>query len=269
MDIYAIRKNKCAGVYTNKDIFEYIKEREHKCSIRIFDSKDEKEALKWAGVSQIDDVPSLLKMDLEFNNLLNSAKCNTKCQGSESGLSKTEFEGALHRTKGLSKKVEIKKDLDCSEESKKVDENKNFHLDKVIEELGKIYSTLLIRTENFGDIYYLNDLWYYEKPWDVEYNYSDEELIQYGYIEFKRNTEVVCFGDYLKVYNYYTTKNAESIIASDIFDKCNEFIVLNKDEIRGIVPMSNILMQWDVSGELNNFNSNDEKSERLKKIIKR
>lgn len=271
MDIYAIRKNKCAGVYTSKEVFEFIKDKEHKCSIRIFDKREEKEALKWAGVKKIDDIPSMLKADIEFNKILNNTdKKETKNGATEKNIESVISDNSvgLHRTKGLTQTFLDVNESPKDKRSASTEQNKTncSAIEDIIENLKDKYETIMIRTKSFGDLFFLSDFWYYEKNWDIEYAYSNKELLEYGFIKYKLNTELVSQGNYIRLYNYYTSKKRDSILANDIVSVCNELIILNENDICGLVPIDNFLMQWDVDGELMNFNSKDDKSDTIRKL---
>lgn len=274
MQIYAIRKNRCAGVYTSRDVFEFIKDKEHKCSIRIFDKCEEKEALKWAGVKKVDDIPSMLKADIEFNKILNNAdKKEIKSSVTEKNIESVIKDNSvsLHRTKGLTQTTLDVKDSQKNKKSinaEQIEHKVNCSgIENIIENLKGKYETIMIRTKSFGDLFYLSDFWYYEKNWDIEYAYSNKELVEYGFIKYKLNTELVSEGNYIKLYNYYTSEKGDSILANEIFSSCNELIILNESDICGLVPIDNFLMQWDVDGELLNFNSKDEKTDIFRKLI--
>ena len=272
MDIYAIRKNKCAGVYTSKEVFEFIKDKEHKCSIRIFDKREEKEALKWAGVKKIDDIPSMLKADIEFNKILNKTdKKETKNGATEKNIESVISDNSvgLHRTKGLTQTFLDVNESQKDKRSAGTEQNKTncSAIEDIIENLKDKYETIMIRTKSFGDLFFLSDFWYYEKNWDIEYAYSNKELLEYGFIKYKLNTELVSQGNYIRLYNYYTSKKRDSILANDIISVCNELIILNENDICGLVPIDNFLMQWDVDGELLNFNSKDDKTDIFRKLI--
>lgn len=271
MDIYAIRKNKCAGVYTSKEVFEFIKDKEHKCSVRIFDKREEKEALKWAGVKKIDDIPSMLKADIEFNKILNKTdKKETKNGATEKNIESVISDNSvgLHRTKGLTQTFLDVNESQKDKRSASTEQNKTncSAIEDIIENLKDKYETIMIRTKSFGDLFFLSDFWYYEKNWDIEYAYSNKELLEYGFIKYKLNTELVSQGNYIRLYNYYTSKKRDSILANDIISVCNELIILNENDICGLVPIDNFLMQWDVDGELMNFNSKDDKSDTIRKL---
>lgn len=258
MDIYAIRKNKCAGVYTKKEVFEYIKDREQKCSIRIFTKGEELEAMRWAGVDSVDSAPSTLKADEEFAKLLNASlqeeKDYNKKKISSCNNPPNEF-GGLHRMKGLSS------DSGYSDKKKQIPpketptyNDKMPFLEKVIDDCKGKYNTLIIKTKSFGNLCYLTNSWYYEKHWDVEYAYSLDELIKYGFIEFKSKSSI-------KNNNgFYTFKNAYRLLDKDnVLTDYEKVIYLNHDEIRAVVPSNDMGMEWLVDGEYKEFESGNNK----------
>lgn len=276
MDIYAIRKNKYAGVYTKKEVFEYIKGIELKCSVRIFQESEKKEALKWAGVDNINKYHSSLKSDKKFKKLL--TKLDSKDivdvketeEKFESNLADKILAEGLHKyqpmenqpQKSINQNVVLSSNNSIKKESTNV--NKICNIIGVIDEYKKEYTMFMIKTLSFGDLYYLCDFWYYEKPWDIEYGYSLNELVKYGYINYKLASKITVKDTYLKLENIYKLDNSND--EEELFNY-QKLMFLSLDEVRGIIPIEQDFLSWYSEGECHQFMSGDLKSKELEELI--
>lgn len=276
MDIYAIRKNKYAGVYTKKEVFEYIKGIELRCSIRIFQETEKKEALKWAGVDNINIYHSSLESDKKFKKLL--AKLDSKDivdvketeKEIKSNLSEKTLAEGLHKYQpmGSNPKGCVNQNVISSSNNIIEKESSNikngFNVVEIIDKYKKDYTMFMIKTLSFGDLYYLCDFWYYEKPWDIEYGYTLKELVKYGYINYKLGSKIVVKDTYLKVENIYKLDKSNEL--EELFSY-QKLMFLSLDEIRGIIPIEKDFLSWYSEGEYHQFMSGDLKSKELKELI--
>lgn len=254
MEIYAIRKNKYAGVYTKKEIFDYIKRIDPKLSNRFFKESEKAEALKWAGVDNVNKYHSSLNADKEFNKLLaklnlidviDIKETNTTVKG-QTKLANKSLAEEVHKS-NVENKV-------CA------NTNNNVNMIEVIEKYKKDFDMFLIKTLSFGDIYYLCNFWYYEKPWDIEYGYSIKDLLKYDYIDYKLSSKIILEHGYMKIQNIYK------------LDSCNEYeqltvyhnlMFMDVSEIRCIIPIKKEFLSWYCEGEYQQFMSRDLKSKEI------
>lgn len=276
MDIYAIRKNRYAGVYTKKEIFEYIKDIELKTSVRVFKESEKKEALKWAGVDSVNRYHSSLKTDKEFKKLL--AKLDFKDiidvketrETSEVNLSQKSLVEGLHKYSPEKKDIKgiiTENNLaDCINIPKKdfIDIKNDLAIINVIEKYKKEFNMFRIKTLSFGDIYYLCDFWYYEKPWNIEYGYSLKDLIKYDYIDYKLASKVKVESGCFKMENIYKLDKTNEFEEITFYQ---ELIFLSLSEIRGIIPIKKDFLCWYSEGEYRQFMTKDLKSKEIENLL--
>lgn len=254
MDIYAIRKNKHAGVYTKKEIFEYIKRIEPKLSTRFFKETEKAEALKWAGVDNVNKYHASLNGDKEFKNLL--AKLNL--------IDVSEIK-ETKSTPNLAQKHLIEDLQKCNVENKHIINTQMYvNVIDIIENYKKDFDMFLIKTLSFGDIYYLCNFWYYEKPWDIEYGYSVKDLIRYDYIDYKLSSKIVLENGHLKIQNIYKLDASDELEQLVVYQK---LMFLALSEVRGIIPIKKDCLSWYSEGEYHQFKTKDLKSKEIEHVL--
>ena len=259
MDLYAIRKNQFAGVYSNKEMYEYMKSKEAHCSVRVFLDSEKKEALKWAGVKEVDLIPQALKSDGVFNSMFGEVSAK-KVSDKKNNSCKKDVTFKLHSV-CIKKSVSVEAPKEVFK-IKDLDDNKFFltSLDEFIDKNRKKYNGFLIKTKNNGDIFYLSRVWYYEKHWDVEYGYSIEDLIKCEFIVYKLNSFIE------KLDGGYRLENAYSL-NSDILNLKEKVIVLPYSEIVSVTPQLNDCVKAEVDGRVEKFKNTKEVSKIIKSMV--
>lgn len=255
MELYAIRKNKFAGVYSNKKIYEYIKSKEANCSVRVFVDSEKNEALKWAGVNQVDLIPQLLESDVVFNNMFGTVVAKKVSDKSDS-QKKNSIKFKLHSV--------CAKDFCCKEVDNKQDSsNKDVFLTSLVEFIDKNknnYCGFVIKTKSNGDLFYLSKMWYYEKHWDSEYGYTIEDLIKNNFIVYNFNSSIEKLEGGYKLGNIYS-------LNIDVLAFKEKVIILPCSEILSVIPYSSNCIKGVVDGKIKEFKNTKEVAKAIKSVV--